>query len=608
MKNYRIYFPHYKKEIYALEDSSLLECIMRAGILIKNPCAGQGICGKCKIRVISGESTPDEQCKKFFSQEELENGWRLACRLKIKDNLEIDVPSETIFENELLILTQDDKPFLLENSPLVRKKFFSLIPPSLENQKADFEALREDLSVQDISLETLRTIPMFLRENSFKGTAVLSDNKIICLDKGNTESINFAVAVDIGTTTIVVSLIDIVKGKTIDSKGSLNPQTKFGDDLISRIMAEKKSAENLEQLQSLVIQAVNNLIRQLCQDNGIKQKNIYSAAVAGNTVMECFFCGITAKNLGEIPFVPPFKKPLLFEANDLGIDINPEAPVYIFPLIGGFVGGDITAGISACRLDEREKPTLFIDIGTNGEIVLANGGNLFAASAAAGPAFEGARIEYGMRASKGAIEKVIINREGVHLNVIGNTAPLGICGSAVIDSTAELLKIGILESSGRILSPDELSSLPKILKDRLISRDDGQTWDFLLQADNKKKIFISQRDIREIQLATGAIRATINILLQKIGITPEELDTVLVAGGFGNFIRRNNAVRIGLLPNIPDYKIRYVGNTSSEGAKEALLSGERRRKAEELAEKTNYIEISLDPEFQMIFSEAMIFP
>ncbi|HRU01220.1 MAG TPA: ASKHA domain-containing protein, partial [Victivallales bacterium] len=546
--------------------------------------------------------------KKFFSQEELENGWRLACRLKIKDNLEIDVPSETIFENELLILTQDDKPFLLENSPLVRKKFFSLIPPSLENQKADFEALREDLSVQDISLETLRTIPMFLRENSFKGTAVLSDNKIICLDKGNTESINFAVAVDIGTTTIVVSLIDIVKGKTIDSKGSLNPQTKFGDDLISRIMAEKKSAENLEQLQSLVIQAVNNLIRQLCQDNGIKQKNIYSAAVAGNTVMECFFCGITAKNLGEIPFVPPFKKPLLFEANDLGIDINPEAPVYIFPLIGGFVGGDITAGISACRLDEREKPTLFIDIGTNGEIVLANGGNLFAASAAAGPAFEGARIEYGMRASKGAIEKVIINREGVHLNVIGNTAPLGICGSAVIDSTAELLKIGILESSGRILSPDELSSLPKILKDRLISRDDGQTWDFLLQADNKKKIFISQRDIREIQLATGAIRATINILLQKIGITPEELDTVLVAGGFGNFIRRNNAVRIGLLPNIPDYKIRYVGNTSSEGAKEALLSGERRRKAEELAEKTNYIEISLDPEFQMIFSEAMIFP
>ncbi|HOK03736.1 MAG TPA: ASKHA domain-containing protein [Victivallales bacterium] len=586
----------------------MLECIMRAGILIKNPCAGQGICGKCKIRVISGESTPDEQCKKFFSQEELENGWRLACRLKIKDNLEIDVPSETIFENELLILTQDDKPFLLENSPLVRKKFFSLIPPSLENQKADFEALREDLSVQDISLETLRTIPMFLRENSFKGTAVLSDNKIICLDKGNTESINFAVAVDIGTTTIVVSLIDIVKGKTIDSKGSLNPQTKFGDDLISRIMAEKKSAENLEQLQSLVIQAVNNLIRQLCQDNGIKQKNIYSAAVAGNTVMECFFCGITAKNLGEIPFVPPFKKPLLFEANDLGIDINPEAPVYIFPLIGGFVGGDITAGISACRLDEREKPTLFIDIGTNGEIVLANGGNLFAASAAAGPAFEGARIEYGMRASKGAIEKVIINREGVHLNVIGNTAPLGICGSAVIDSTAELLKIGILESSGRILSPDELSSLPKILKDRLISRDDGQTWDFLLQADNKKKIFISQRDIREIQLATGAIRATINILLQKIGITPEELDTVLVAGGFGNFIRRNNAVRIGLLPNIPDYKIRYVGNTSSEGAKEALLSGERRRKAEELAEKTNYIEISLDPEFQMIFSEAMIFP
>lgn len=608
MKNYKISFPDHQKEIYALEGSSLFECIVRAGILIKNPCAGQGICGKCKVRVISGKSEPAEECKKFFTNNELAQGWRLACRVKIYDSLEIEIPEETLFSNELLILTQDDKPLAIELAPLVKKKFFSLMPPSLENQKADFQSLREDLHAENASIETLKELPAFLRNNSFRGTAAISSDRIICLEKGNTESANFAIAIDLGTTSIVVSLIDVVSGKTIDSKGKLNPQVKYGDDLLTRINAEKQDSNNIEKLRLCAVQACNELIGRLCSENKIPQTSIYSCAIAGNTAMECFFCGISAEFLGEIPFVPPFKRSLSFQAFDLGLAINPAAEVYVFPLIGGFVGGDIVSGITACRLDERERPTLFIDIGTNGEIVVAQNGNLYAASAAAGPAFEGARIESGMRASPGAIEKIVINENGVHSNTIANISPIGICGSAIIDACAELLKTGILDISGRILSPDELPSLSDELKKRLSSEDEGTTWDFLICQSSKKKIFIRQRDVREIQLATGAIRTATNILLNRLGITPEELDAVLVAGGFGNFIRRNNAIRIGLLPRIPDHKIRYVGNTSSEGAKELLLSQKRKEKAEELAEKTKYVEVSLDPEFQMLFADSMVFP
>ena len=608
MNNYKISFPSYRKEVYALEGSSLFECIVRAGILIKNPCAGQGICGKCRIRVISGKAEASEECRHFFSSDEIAKGWRLACRVKIYDSLVIEIPDETSFSNELLILTQDDKPLEIQLSPLVRKKFFSLMPPSLENQKADLQSLREDLQVKDASIEILRQLPSFLRENSFRGTAAISADRIICLEKGNTESANFAIAIDLGTTSIVASLIDVLTGRTIDSKGILNPQVKYGDDLLTRINAEKQDPANIENLRICALEACNELIDKLCKENNVPVKSVYSCAVAGNSAMECFFCGINAEYLGEIPFVPPFKKSLSFEAAELELAVNPSAEIYIFPLIGGFVGGDIVSGISACRLDERQKPTLFIDIGTNGEIVIAHKGNLYAASAAAGPAFEGARIESGMRASPGAIEKVVINEDGVHINVIGNRPPSGICGSAIIDICAELLRAGILDTSGRILSPDESGNLSDTLKKRLLSSDDGNTWDFLLCESGKKKIFIRQKDIREIQLAAGAIRAAINILLNRTGITPEELDAVLVAGGFGNFIRRNNAVRIGLLPKVSEHKIRYVGNTSSEGAKEVLLSEARKRKAEELAEKTNYVEISLDPQFQMLFSESMIFP
>jgi uncharacterized 2Fe-2S/4Fe-4S cluster protein (DUF4445 family) len=415
----------------------------------------------------------------------------------------------------------------------------------------------------------------------------------------------------LGTTTIAASLIDLDSGKLCGSAGIRNPQSRFGDDIISRICSQKKFPNILNELQKDIISACNELIIRICHKNKISASNIFSAAMAGNTAMECFSCGITAEHLGEIPFAPPFKKSLILNAsNDLNLQINPSAPVYVFPIIGGFVGGDIVAGISACRLDEHKKPALFIDIGTNGEIVAALDGKLYAASAAAGPAFEGAGIESGMMASPGAIEKVIISDGDVNINVIKNIPPIGICGSAIIDIVAEMLEWGILEENGRIRSPEEIPGrCGKKIKERLFSEDNGNTWDFLISRPKVgKKIFIRQKDVREIQLACGAIRAATTILLKKISIDYQMLDVIFVAGGFGNFIRRNKAKRIGLLPDVPDHKIRYVGNTSLEGAREAIISTDRMKKAEELAEKTEYVEISLDSEFQIFFADAMIFP
>ncbi|HPN84932.1 MAG TPA: ASKHA domain-containing protein, partial [Victivallales bacterium] len=497
MKNFKISFPAYKKELQALEGSSLFECIARAGILIKNPCAGQGICGKCKIRIISGKSEPAPECREFFSSDEISAGWRLACRVKIFDNIEVEIPPETSFENELLVLTQDDNPIKMELDPFVKKKEFEISPPSLENNKADFQGLRESLDISEADIELLRKIPQFLRENNFKGTAAICGKRLVSIEAGS-ESANFAIAVDLGTTSIVASLIDVNTGRVVDSKGTLNPQVRFGDDVLSRIMSHKSDRENLLKLQRDAIKAFNELVSKLCAGNGISQDKIYSAAIAGNTAMECFFCGVSAEYLGEIPFVPPFKKSLVFKASDFGMRINPSSPVYIFPLIGGFVGGDIVSGISACRLDEKQKPTLFIDIGTNGEIVVAAGGKLYAASAAAGPAFEGARIECGMRAAPGAIEKVVFSEDGVNMNIIKSKHPSGICGSAIIDVVAELLKWGILEESGRMKSPDELpADCPKALRDKLFSDDGGCSWDFMLTSDAGKKIFIRQKDVRE---------------------------------------------------------------------------------------------------------------
>ena len=431
------------------------------------------------------------------------------------------------------------------------------------------------------------------------------------VEPGNTETDIFAVAVDVGTTTLVAELLDVGTGSQWAIDARLNPQTRFGDDVLSRIFHARQRPDGLQQLNETITAAVDEMIGQLCHQAGIPRGRIYEVAFAGNTTMQQLLCGVDTSALGEVPFAPATGRALIAPAVELGLHIHPRGSAYVMPVIGGFVGGDTVAGVLATGMADAEGPTLLVDIGTNGEIVLHAGGKLRAASTAAGPAFEGARISCGMRGCTGAIEKVVVDGR-LRTNVIGNVPPVGLCGSGLIDVAAELLRHGLLTPQGRLQTPDQLPGnvLPDLAR-RLVLHE-GKVAFLLASAAETgadRPIVLTQRDLRELQLATGAIRAGIAILLRQAGLGPKDLRQVLIGGGFGNFIRRSNAQRIGLLPcEIEHRRIRYMGNTSLAGARLAALSTRARQLAEQLARRTEHVDLSTDAEFQRAFAESMIFP
>ncbi|HUW33440.1 MAG TPA: ASKHA domain-containing protein, partial [Planctomycetota bacterium] len=360
------------------------------------------------------------------------------------------------------------------------------------------------------------------------------------------------------------------------------------------------------------VEEVARMIESLCSETGVNPQHIYEVAFAGNTTMQHLLCGVDPSPLGEVPFTPSYARGVLLPSKDLEIPINPHGMAYIFPVIGGFVGGDTVAGMLATRIDSQDGPALMVDIGTNGEIVLAHEGDLLAASTAAGPAFEGARISCGMRGTRGAIEKVVFNPD-VQLGVIGNVAPIGVCGSGMIDLAADLLHLGVVSPEGRLLHPEELpAGLPQAIIERVQTDWNGTAVFVLAQSGTgapAKSITLTQRDVRELQLGCAAIRAGISLLLRKAGLTASDLKTVLIAGGFGSFIRRDKAQRIGLIPpQIDHQRIHYVGNVSLAGARWALLSVEARRHGEDLARRARHVELSVDGDFQAEFVDAMLFP
>ena len=533
----------------------------------------------------------------------------MACHAKIVTPLTIEIPDRSLFQSQQQILTSDSGEVVTVH-PRVRKICVTLAPPSQHDTTPDANRLLAALPPCTATLDALRTLPSALRQSNFTVTATLVDNELITVESGDTTSACYGIAIDIGSTTLVATLVDLNTGADIAVAARVNPQTSFGDDVVTRIQKCRTEKDGLAILQGAVIDGINHLIADLERKTHINPANIYELVFAGNTTMQQVLCGINPSALGELPFVPAFLNSVETKASELNLRVAHHSKVYVFPQIGGFVGGDTVAGIIATRLDRSAKPSLLVDIGTNGEIVLAHNGKLLATSVAAGPAFEGARIVNGMRAASGAIEKIIFN-DDVHLNIIGNTKPSGICGTGLIDAAAELLRVGILDATGRILAPDEApTALSTALRQRLIPH--GNEINFLLvhanESATKEPLYIYQRDIRELQLATAAIRAGINILLRTAGLSANDLDTVLLAGAFGNFIRRNHARRIGMLPPIPCNRIRFVGNTASFGAKRALLSVEEKEYAGKVARMTNHVDLSLDPEFQMEFGAAMLLP
>ncbi|MCK4602447.1 MAG: DUF4445 domain-containing protein, partial [Phycisphaerae bacterium] len=381
-----------------------------------------------------------------------------------------------------------------------------------------------------------------------------------------------------------------------------------GDDVLSRINHSSLSPANLAQLRQAIIETASGLLDSMCLEAQIARQDVYELSFAGNTTMEHLLCGINVEPLGHVPFVPAYARALTLPTGQLGIIAHPQASTYVFPIIGGFVGGDTVACMLATRLAEQDGPTLLVDIGTNGEIVLAHNGKLLAASTAAGPAFEGARISCGMRATTGAIDKIVIG-DDLQYNVIGNIEPVGMCGSSLVDLCSQLLTAGVIASTGRLLPPDELpDGLGKAMADRVSIGANDQP-QFLVADEGPQPVVLIQKDVRELQLASGAIRAGIGILLKRAGLAPSDLKRVLLAGGFASFIRRSHAQRIGLLPGEIDHEvIQYVGNASLSGARWALLSTNARLRAEDYARSTEHIELSQDLDFQTAFADAMYFP
>lgn len=611
-QEYKIIFEPTGRQVYVLNESILLEAAAQAGLILQTPCGGAGKCGKCKVRIISGVCKPSATCLAVLGRENIENGFRLACQAKVGGDLTIEIPNESLFESQQQILVQGAGG-RLHLQPAVSKHYIDLGQPDQKTAMSDIERIRAAIKpavFNDISIATMRMLPTALRANKFKGTIVMADHELIDFEPGDTRGKCYGVALDLGTTTLVGTLVNLNNGADVAIEAGINPQTSYGDDVISRIRLCREDNNGLSQLQRVIIGAMNNIIDKLILEGKIARRDIYEMVIAGNTTMQQIACGINPSALGEMPFVPVFTDALELHASELGLEINQNGRVYVFPQIGGFVGGDTVAGLVASGLINLDETTLFVDIGTNGEIVLKHKDRIMATSVAAGPAFEGARISCGMRATGGAIEKVIFN-DDVIFNVIGNTRPAGLCGSAMIDLVAEMLRIGAIDQTGRILSPSELpAGLSNSLRKRFVEKE-GQVGFILAQKSETvsgQPLVITQRDIRELQLATAAIRAGINILLRMEQIEPCDIDGVLLAGAFGNFIRRNHARRIGLLPAIPGERVRFIGNASLMGAKRAVLSVAEKGHAAKIRRKVQHIDLSLSPEFQTEFSTAMIFP
>ena len=522
----------------------VLEAAAHAGFMVRTPCGGAGTCGKCKVRFIKGSPDACSEDVKFFSDEEIKAGWRLACKAFITSDCEIEVPKESVFEQ--------------------------------------MSKIQEKSNVKHKAIPDLK--------------------ESIILSKGDNKDI-YAVAFDIGTTTVAAVLVDMVTGDELGVVSSSNPQSKYGDDVISRVQAGCESDKKLVQLQKLIIDCCNLMIRQLVKKVGIEKHQIYYVSFAGNSAMEMLLCGVNPVSLSVMPFEPDFQGGVFVSPVELGIELGDRVKCYIFPLIGGFVGGDITSCILSSGMTEMSGPILLIDIGTNGEIVLFSDAGLHAASTAAGPAFEGARISCGMRAVSGAIDRIVIE-DDIKYSVLEDCEAVGICGSGLIDLLAELLRIGVVQSTGLISTPAELSDLVSDkIKGRIESGENGRIFRL------SDKVVFTQKDVREMQLAIGAMRAGVIIMMKRANVTPEELAEVFIAGGFGSFIHRDKAQRVGLLPiEVPHDKISYIGNASLAGAKWVVLSSESLKKASLIVADSEHVDLSSDLNFQMEFSDAMIFP
>jgi uncharacterized 2Fe-2S/4Fe-4S cluster protein (DUF4445 family) len=598
------------KKVRVKGGTNILKAAKEAGVGIRSECGGKGVCGKCKVIIKSADAVSKVSSveEKLLSKHEIKEGYRLSCQTRILKNVVVMVPPESRVETRKIELYGIERE--VEINPLVRKVHVKLEKPTLSDVKPDLERLLEAVEEQleingglEFDFNVLKELSETLRSSNWDVTVVLWNNRLISVEPGDTTNEMFGVAVDIGTSKIVCHLVDLKSGKTIAVGSIENPQILHGEDVISRITYASNGVLNLNSLQRLVIEGINKILGEACQNAGIDPNRVYEAVVVGNTAMHHLFLGIQPKYLALSPYTPAVKRSISIAARNLNVDnMNTNGVVTTLPIIAGFVGADAVADILATGIHESEDNALLVDIGTNTEIIVGNKEDMICCSCASGPAFEGVHIKDGMKAISGAIERVRItpNLE-VEYETIGGEKPRGLCGSAVIDAVAEMFKHGIIDNHGKFN--------PNVATPRL-KRNEGLEFIIAWQYETAtgKEITITQKDIRELQLAKAAIYTGCSILLKRKKLEEKDVGTLFMAGAFGNYINPVNAKVIGLIPDVPAEKIKFVGNTAVSGAKMALISEETRQAAESLIKIIRYHELAADPDFNSEFINAISIP
>ncbi len=612
MKKYTVTFLPDEKSTEVEEGTKIAEAAQDAEVFINNFCGGEGVCGGCKVQVTSGKAEAEEHAKGFFSDEKIGSGYLLACQTEVHSDLEITIPPESRME-DAKIMTGEVKKFSQseDDNPLVRKIFLELPPPTLQDNIADIERVSRELRRKiglhtfDIPLECLKGLSEKLRDNDWKVTVTVAKDKdryrIQRIEPLDTRTRNYGVAIDVGTTTVVAQLVDINSMTVLAGEGSHNHQASYGEDVISRIIYAC-GKDGLDPLHEAIIKNINQLIDKLVDGQKISREDINAVVAAGNTAMSHFLLGLTPCAIRLDPYVPTADKYPQILARDIGININLHGILETIPSVASYVGGDIVAGVMSCGIADHPEVKGLIDIGTNGEIAIGNSEWLVCCSASAGPAFEGGGTRCGMRAIKGAIEKIEISEGKVVYETIGQAPARGICGSGLIDCIYELVRNGIIRANGKFRR--------RLKDERLTVKDDIPQYTIALgeETETGEPVVITESDIDNLMKSKGAVFAAIKSLVDYIDLSFDQIDTFYVAGGFGNFLNISKAVSIGLLPDISKEKIQFIGNSSLTGARISLLSEIAFEKCVNISRSMTNIELSNYQPFMDEYIAALFLP
>jgi uncharacterized 2Fe-2S/4Fe-4S cluster protein (DUF4445 family) len=586
----------------------LLDALVKLDVEVNTACGGNGTCGRCAVRVVSGPTPEQRGISAHLSREQQQAGYVLACQTPVLGDLEVTVPAASRLDEGQLLKTSHGVA-VEELGPPVRRLHLNLDTPTLVDNVSDLSRLEKGL--EEAGLENVRmplsgvkTLSGVLRDNDFAVDALVGANgSLIDVRSPRTEEQLVGAAVDIGTTTVVAELIELETGRSLWLDGDYNAQSRFGSDVISRIVYCSENEEGPVQLQDAVTKTINGLLKKGLQELNLEPRHLVALVTAGNTAMTHLLLGLPSNQIRLEPYIPVATAPPVVTAGELGLVGHEQSPVYCLPGIASYVGGDITAGVLAVGMDEAAELSLFLDIGTNGEMVLGNADWMLSCACSAGPAFEGVGLECGMRAVRGAVDSVTWTEDGGwDYRTIANEIPRGICGSGLIDLIAALWKSGVIDRQGHM----DIEADPERV------REGRSGPEFVLvpaaAAREGRELVVTEGDIRNLIRSKAAVFAGINVMLTHVGMSPSDISRVYVAGGFGNYLDIDQAVTIGLLPDLDRESFVFMGNTSLAGARSFLLSAEARERVRDIAAAMTYLELSVGNDFMDEFTKALFLP